>query len=182
MQEPSAEMRLSLLCLGEYARHMDAIFINCAMSYKILTQEKLDDAKKAFNRLLVWHMHFNPDLKRELIGGAANSRFQLEGIAGILDVLQDLLSATITISELTGFPAPKIKPGRLCNSYIESIFSCLRYVMRHSKLSSSNMERAWRHHMTRVYLGMKFLGQQRKDYSEAYRIAALRVRRQVSPV
>ena len=81
-------------------------------------------AEEAAAELLLWHLQFDANFQKDQCDGATISRYQLEGMFGLLRSFRSLLlMAGAARGAGGGGPTFHFYPGRICNSYIEGRFS-----------------------------------------------------------
>ena len=174
LKEPSPEQCYSFLGMSKFASSIKTIFIDCVQSYRVATWECLERAEKAAGELLVWHLQFNPDLTSDHCFGACLTRYQLEGLFGLLRSFRRLLNMADTARASwkeanNGCDPPyylfTLRFGRLSNSYIEGRFSIFRCAVGNAPLDGVSAITQFKSMMAREMRGMMRLGIERADYS-----------------
>ena len=165
-----------LTCLGvaQFARGLQDLFTDCLMDYnKPLTQEKLDKAWAVAVDWLGQHLALNPTLERDNLDDITFSRYQLEGLFGLLHFFQRLLDDATRWNKLfeddNTYAKAMVHTGRLGNSIVEHIFSGLRYMTGSMTLDSSNVSHIWETYSW-ARLGEfseTYSGSHRSDYANA---------------
>ena len=169
---PTPSERYSFLGMSKYASLINTIFVECLMSYRLASFETLEAAESAAGELLVWHLQFDPDLSRDACFGTCFTRYQLEGLFGMLRSFRRLLTMARTARQSweahNQCTAPYflfgIKFGRLCNSYIEGRFSIFRCSVGNASMDGVSITGQFKSMMAREMRGMVRLGIERKQY------------------
>jgi len=132
------------------------------MSYRVATFEKLVAAEAAAGKLLLWHLQFDPDFQRDSCFGACFTRYQLEGLFGLLRSFRRLLTMAESArsswekhNHCTAlFYLFRIKFGRLSNSYIEGRFSIFRCSVGNASMDGVSITAQFKSMMAREMRGM----------------------------
>ena len=172
LPKPTPSARFSFLGMSKYSSLLNTIFVECVMSYRVATFEKLEKAEAAAGELLRWHMEFNADFERDSCFGACITRYQLEGLFGLLRSFRHLLTvseqARTSWEQHNHCTAPfylfRIKFGRLSNSYIEGRFSIFRCSVGNASMDGVSITHQFKSMMAREMRGMVRLGIERKQY------------------
>ena len=167
LEPPSASRRLAFLAMSKYASLLSTIFVDFLMSYSVATEEKLKNAEKAATQLLLWHLHLDINFTGDRCSGAVVSKYQLEGMFGLLRTMRRFMTMGENARNEDGTgPQFDFWPGRECNSYVESRFSVFRNGLGSSVLDGASITYQWRTMMAREMRGEVRIAIERKDYSK----------------
>jgi len=169
---PTPLERLSFLGMAKFAKLINTIFVECVMSYRVATFEKLVAAEAAAGELLIWHLQFDSNFERDACFGACFTRYQLEGLFGMLRTFRRLLTRAQSARQAweahnrctAPFYLFSIKFGRLGNSYIEGRFSIFRCSVGNASMDGVSLTSQFKSMMAREMRGMVRIGIERKQY------------------